>query len=123
MPVAAPRWCPRCLSPHPSGVACPVGAAERRAEADRHRPSARRRLYTREWERRRAAFLRDHPWCACGQRATEVHHTVDHHGDPGLFWREELWEARCKPCHSGETMRRLNARKRAPAGVVQAKSQ
>jgi 5-methylcytosine-specific restriction enzyme A len=111
MPVAAPRWCPRCASPHPSGAECPVGAAERRAEVDRHRPSARRRGYDRRWEAARARFLRDHPSCACGNRAVEVHHTVDHRGDMVLFWRTELWQALCKPCHSRETMRRLTERK------------
>jgi 5-methylcytosine-specific restriction protein A len=111
MPTAAPPWwCPRCASPHARGTECPVGAAERRAEVDRRRPSARRRGYDRRWEAARARFLRDHPFCACGNRATEVHHTVDHHGDPAVFWREELWQPLCKRCHSGETMRRLRRR-------------
>jgi 5-methylcytosine-specific restriction enzyme A len=113
VPSAAPRWCPRCSSPHPSGIECPVGAAERRAEVDRHRPSARARLYTTAWGRARKQYLEAHPKCVvCGHRATEVHHTVDHHGDPVVFWRQELWQPLCRRCHSGETMRRLNERRR-----------
>jgi 5-methylcytosine-specific restriction endonuclease McrA len=82
------------------------------ARIDRRRPSARQRLYDARWEKAAAAYLKDHPRCPCGAPATEVHHQVDHHGDARLFWREELWVALCRRCHSRITMRRLNAWRR-----------
>src|SRR5688500_1727184 len=112
MPSAAPRWCPRCASPHPSGAECPAGAEERRAEVDRHRPSARQRLYTTEWDKRRAQYIHKNPRCVvCGAPAQEVDHILDHHGDHALFWAETNWQSLCKPCHSAKTMTTLNQRK------------
>ena len=58
MPQAAPRWCAMCRAPHPAGTECPVGKAQRLAAIDRQRPGPRRRVYDREWEAYRAAYLR-----------------------------------------------------------------
>jgi 5-methylcytosine-specific restriction protein A len=113
MPFAAPRWCPRCGVSHPSGSECPVGAAERRAEVDRSRPSARHRGYDRRWEAARAAYLQAHPLCVvCGQQATEVDHAIPI-ALGGAMWDEANWQALCKPHHSAKTMREVNER-RAP---------
>jgi hypothetical protein len=48
----------------------------------------------------------------CSRPATEVHHTIAHHGNPAIFWDKTLWESRCKPHYSSATMRELNARRR-----------
>jgi 5-methylcytosine-specific restriction enzyme A len=118
MPQAAPRFCPRCKAPHPSGSECPIGAAERKADVDRHRPGSRQRGYNIEWQKRRAAFLRAHPNCVvCGAPAVEVDH-IKPVSLGGAFWDESNWAARCKSCHSAKTMGELNARRvprRAPA--------
>jgi 5-methylcytosine-specific restriction enzyme A len=88
--------------------------AERLAEADRRRPSARQRGYTSEWERERAAWLEEHPWCAeCGAPATEVHHSLPHRGNPAIFWNRSKWVSLCRAHHSAATMREVNQRRRA----------
>jgi 5-methylcytosine-specific restriction endonuclease McrA len=113
MPAAAPRFCPRCRSPHPAGIECRAGRAERLARIDANRPGARRRGYSREWQRARAEFLAEHPYCRCGAPASEVHHTTPHRGDPGLFWDQSRWRSLCKGCHSAATLAEIRERKSA----------
>jgi len=75
------------------------------------RPSARRRGYTRRWERARRAFLAAHPLCAeCLRQgrtraADVVDHIVPHRGDMRLFWDMDNWQALCKRCHDRKTGR------------------
>jgi 5-methylcytosine-specific restriction enzyme A len=111
MPHAAPRWCPRCCSPHPAGSECPVGAAERLRQADRRRPTSRHRGYNGEWERRRATYLRAHRWCVvCGAPAQEVDHIVPVAAG-GPMWDEANWQALCRRHHRAKTMTELNERR------------
>jgi 5-methylcytosine-specific restriction endonuclease McrA len=65
-----------------------------------------RHLYkTSAWRKGRLIFLAQHPLCKrCldakrMSRATVVHHTVPHKGDPAIFFNQSLWEPICKPCH------------------------
>ena len=66
-------------------------------------------LNSHAWRRASKAYLAVNPMCAECERqgratfATEVHHTVAHRGDTGIFWQEDLWESLCCSCHSKET--------------------
>jgi len=86
------------------------------ARAPRHRPprfgvtfeppqckreSAAKRGYDRKWRAKRARFLRFHPKCACGARASEVDHIVAKRKGGGDDWSN--LRAMCKPCHSRKT--------------------
>lgn len=71
--------------------------------------SARKRGYTWQWEKARAAFLAEHPLCRrCGDAsvvtlARIVDHITPHGGDPGLFWDRSNWQPLCKRCHDVKT--------------------
>lgn len=71
--------------------------------------SARKRGYTWQWEKARAAYLTEHPLCvrcaAAGVTtpATVVDHVTPHQGDTGLFWDRGNWQALCKRCHDVKT--------------------
>jgi 5-methylcytosine-specific restriction enzyme A len=75
-------------------------------KADKNRPSARSRGYTRRWEKARLAYLRDNPLCvlclAIGQTtpATVVDHKTAHKGNQELFWSRANWQSLCDTCHS-----------------------
>lgn len=76
----------------------------------RHSPeSARKRGYTWQWEKARAAFLSEHPLCRrCGDAgvttpANVVDHITPHNGDPALFWDRANWQPLCKRCHDVKT--------------------
>lgn len=97
-------------------------AAQRRADADKRRPSARERGYTSKWDKARAAFLEAHPLCvhceAAGrvEPATVVDHIVPHRGDLKLFWRRSNWQALCKPHHDRKTATEDGGFGRLPRG-------
>ena len=71
--------------------------------------SARKRGYTWQWEKARAAFLAEHPLCRrCGDAgvttaATVVDHVTPHAGDTGLFWDRSNWQPLCRRCHDVKT--------------------
>lgn len=73
---------------------------------DSSRPCARKRGYTRRWERASKAYLREHPLCVkCleddrVESATVVDHIVPHRGDMKLFWDRSNWQAMCESCHN-----------------------
>jgi 5-methylcytosine-specific restriction protein A len=79
-------------------------------QIDSRRGSARERGYTSRWERIRAHFLFDHPFCECELHkdratapiATEVHHVLPL-ADGGTHNPENLM-AVTKACHSRITM-------------------
>lgn len=108
MPVRAPRLC-SCGKVVPSGARCPCQAkrdAERKARFDKTRPGSSQRGYDREWQKARAAFLRQHPVCAlCGAPANVVDHMTPHRGDKAIFWDKSRWQPLCTPCHSGAKQR------------------
>ena len=75
------------------------------------RPSARKRGYTKRWEKAARRFLAKHPTCArfgidpkCKGIAAEVDHIVPHKGDLRRFWDKRNWQGLCKPCHSRKTL-------------------
>jgi 5-methylcytosine-specific restriction enzyme A len=74
------------------------------------RPNFRRRGYTAEWDRARAAFLLENPYCANPFRdhhafmlATVVNHKTPHKGNIVIFWDKSQWEPLCTRCHSRVT--------------------
>jgi len=91
---------------------CKPKADARRAEYDKTRPSAARRLYDRDWRKARAKYLAENPWCvdcaAAGEqvKASEVDHDTPHKGDKRIFWDRSNWRSRCKPHHSSKTATR-----------------
>lgn len=110
MPALAPRKCG-----HPG---CRRLAWKRRCSKhmprralDAARPSARERMYTKAWERARAAFLAAHPTCAHHEAegrlapSSVVDHVVPHRGSMSLFWDETNWQALCADCHNAKTAR------------------
>lgn len=78
------------------------------------RDRQRHRLYGRAWQRKRNAYLAEHPWCedclAQGKHtlANEVHHEDRHAGDAEKFWNSSL-RSLCKPCHSRHTIREVTS--------------
>lgn len=103
MPVRAPRIC-GCGYRIASGDLCPCQrkrAAERKARADQHRPSARERGYDTKWEKESEAYRKANPRCCrCGAPTAVVDHVVPHRGDKRLFWSRSNWQPLCQPCHS-----------------------
>ena len=80
---------------------------------DRARPNARQRGYTRDWEKARRIYLREHPLCVeCLKEgkttpATVVDHIIPHKGNKKLFWDINNWQALCKYHHDRKTMKEL----------------
>lgn len=105
MPRAALRPCsyPGCAVLVRSGR-----CDDHQSEGEYVRDKARQRLYDRRWQRRRAAFLAEHPWCEECLRvgkyvaAVDVHHLVAHRGDVHVFLSSPL-EALCRGCHGRKT--------------------
>lgn len=82
---------------------------------DRDREPSSVRGYDARWARFRAQYLRAHPICACGcgDPAQEVHHIVPVTGpDDPLFYDESNLAGLTHACHSRETMRMLNDRRK-----------
>lgn len=104
MPLKPPHLC-ACGKIVAAGVRCAC-QAERRAEADRRRPSASARGYTSTWQKARAAFLEDHPFCRrCGKPATVVDHIRPHRGNAALFWDRSNWQPLCNHHHNSAKQR------------------
>jgi len=125
MPRAAPRLC-GCGYKIASGSLCPCErqrARQRKAKADANRPTARERGYDSRWQKERAAFLHERPYCErvmpsgelCGRRATVVDHVFPHSGDQRLFWDRRNWAPLCRTCHSGW---KQSEEKRAPLPFI-----
>lgn len=117
MPARAPRIC-SCGHLVPSGAQCPCqirGAAARKARFDKTRPNSSQRGYNRDWEKARARYLRQHPYCvACGSLANVVDHRTPHRGDQAIFWDKSRWQSLCTPCHSGAKQRLERRQHRTP---------
>lgn len=83
---------------------------------DQNRPTATARGYDSRWGRFRVWFLRQHPmcFCGCGRPAMEVHHLTPASGpDDPNFYNVDGLVALSKECHSRETMKMLNERRKA----------
>lgn len=80
---------------------CAAHLAQRKREVDANRPSAAERGYDAKWRMTRARFLKEYPLCACGARATEVHHVIAKRDGGNDAW--ENLQAMCKRCHSRVT--------------------
>lgn len=95
------------------------------ARTPRHeppRPTSAQRGYGADWQRARAAFLAQHPFCVQCQEegkvvlATVVDHQVPHKGDGGLFWDEGNWQPLCETHHNRKTARQDGGFGRNPQG-------
>src|SRR5690606_8424872 len=112
MPIRPPRPCAKPRCPRlTTGRYCEEHRREYRRMVDASRPTAAQRGYGARWQRARAEYLREHPWCveclAQGGRtpATVVDHVVPHRGDPVLFWDRSNWAALCRRHHDQKTAR------------------
>jgi 5-methylcytosine-specific restriction protein A len=123
------------LSPHPcrhpgcgtlirgSRGFCEEHQAQARKRQDELRPSAARRGYGKDWRRRRAEYLEEHPFCVrplAGGRSCQAETTVVDHIVPlaeGGADDEGNWQALCKTCHDSWKQRHDRERaKRRPGG-------
>ncbi|WP_347335991.1 HNH endonuclease [Rhodopseudomonas palustris] len=98
-----PRIC-SCGLKVASGVMCRC-QIERKAQADKRRPTARQRGYDSKWQHESKAFLArpENRFCACGcgRIADVVDHIKPHRGDMKLFWDRNNWQPMASsPCHS-----------------------
>lgn len=84
--------------------------AARMKAVDERRGSASSRGYGRSWQKLRAQFLAEHPYCAACERdgrsvvASVVDHIEPHKGDRDKFWREDNLQPLCARCHSVKTL-------------------
>ncbi|QEX18510.1 HNH endonuclease [Hypericibacter terrae] len=90
----------------------PQGArteAQRKADYDQRRGTARKRGYDSRWDKARKAYLAKHPLCVKHEAKGEtvaaiiVDHIIPHRGDKALFWDSDNWQPLCKPCHDAKT--------------------
>jgi 5-methylcytosine-specific restriction protein A len=127
MPYAPMHQCnySNCLQAVPSGQRyCPVhkklqaekwqsARKEAIAKAETKRGTARERGYTTQWDKARAAYLREHPLCAsCTTKgktvtATVVDHIIPHQGDHAQFWDAANWQPLCRRCHTIKTRQEI----------------
>ena len=115
MPYAVQKHCPRGHASF-SGSRCPTCARIAKAAFEARRPSAEARGYTNKWREARAAFLQQHPRCACGNHASVVDHIAPHKGDSHLFWDRANWQPMCKRCHDRKTANEDGGFGRPPGG-------
>lgn len=112
MPARTKRVCSKCRKVVPPGP-CETCTAARKAQIDADRPTAAGRGYNAQWQRTRASYLDDHPYCECRvctalpewQRplANEVHHK-DGRGPLGPRGHDPSnLQAMTHECHSRTT--------------------
>ncbi|KPA99968.1 HNH endonuclease signature motif containing protein [Ahrensia marina] len=103
MPMKPPRIC-GCGFAIAANTECPCEARkskERKARADRKRPSSSKRGYDSTWQKDRAIYLKSNPTCRrCGEPATVVDHIIPHKGNQKLFKDRSNWQPLCTNCHS-----------------------
>jgi 5-methylcytosine-specific restriction protein A len=96
-----------CRYSHCPGRAIHRGFCVEHARRDRRERYQRNseRLYDGRWKRESRAFVAGKPCADCGEPATVTDHSKPHRGNRALFWRRDLWVARCWSCHSRKTVR------------------
>jgi len=107
--------CPALVSRGDKGR-CPEHRKSYEQAIYRERGSAANRGYNARWSRFRIMYLNEHPVCACGcgRGAVEIQHLIPVTGpDDPLFYEESNLVALTKECHSRETMKMLNERRKA----------
>jgi 5-methylcytosine-specific restriction endonuclease McrA len=60
-------------------------------------------LNSAQWRRARIAFLSAHPFCSCGEPATDVDHIDPWRKNPNAFWDSGNFQALCHSCHAIKT--------------------
>lgn len=89
-----------CANPATYRGYCTTHAQQRNRETHTNKS-----IYnSKRWAVLRRSVLFNHPLCACGEIATDVHHIkdIDKGGDP---WSRANLMALCHPCHSKITRR------------------
>lgn len=107
MTTGAPRVCACGMEVVPYGQSCSC-AKERKAAADKARPSPSGRGYDRTWQKVRRAFVIAFPTCStegCGAATTDVDHIKSIREAPHLRLEWSNLRAFCHPCHSRHTAR------------------
>lgn len=99
--VCAEPGCPELTD----GTRCDEHQKAKRRASNAGRTSSAKLGYDERWKRTRRAFLRDHPLCPCGRRATDVDH-IDGRGPLGPHGHDHAnLQALCHSCHSSKTAR------------------
>lgn len=89
-----------------TGRYCAAHKQQQQREQDARRGSAYSRGYGKRWQKYRAIYLIEHPYCVkCDEPATVVDHVQDHKGNYRLFWDASNHQALCKRCHDRKTAR------------------
>lgn len=89
-----------------------------KASGDLNRPHSRARGYDRAWQRLRAWFLSNNPWCRLCERkgiatpATTADHVLTIEERPDLRLDPDNLQSLCAPCHSSVKQREDRRRKR-----------
>lgn len=107
MNLPPPRVCACGSEVLPYGVKCSC-AIERKAQADKARPSPAKRGYDKIWMMLRKAFLLAYPDCStpgCGKPATDVDHIKSVREAPQLRLVWSNLRPFCHACHSRHTAR------------------
>ena len=112
MPFKAPRIC-GCGIKVAAGLMCAC-QVERRAEADKRRPTATQRGYDSKWQKASKTFLAKPEnrlcACGCGRVADMVDHIRPHRNDVKLFWDKSNWQPMASsPCHNSRKQRQERA--------------
>jgi 5-methylcytosine-specific restriction protein A len=101
MPTRGRKLCSRCNKI--------VDGDHNHRNDDVGRGTASERLYNYKWQKARAKYLRDNPWCAVCLTvnrytvATIVDHIKAHRGSEELFWNVHNWQSLCKTHHDIKT--------------------
>lgn len=110
MPTRAPQHRPSFLKSREEAE------RDRKRAIDAQRPGPRQRGYDSEWERGRAEYLAEHPYCSrfgCREPAVDVDHIKSIRDRPDLRLVRSNWRGYCRSHHSSRTAKEQGfARKR-----------
>lgn len=109
MAIRPPKACmyPGCPGKAYDGAYCEKHTRPKVRQKDT-RPSSSSRGYDRKWQKYRAEYLRQHPYCVkCGKKANVVDHIVPPRAG-GSFYDPSNHQALCKKCHGVKTYRKDN---------------
>ena len=107
MPARASRLC-SCGKVVPPGTVCPCQArraAERKAAFDKTRGNPSQRGLGADWRKVRDAHMARHPFCWCGEKATDVDHIIPRRIAPERRLDPTNLQSLCKRHHSGAKQR------------------
>ncbi len=95
-----PCTTPGCRNLVRGSAKCPEHSRQYESERAKRDDQAREYRYnSAEWKRARSMALARNPHCACGAKATLVHHIHPVRVAPELLFSDLNLESTCAPCH------------------------